>query len=102
MNAKGKRYSKDEKQEVLDYVTQYNEEHHGRGGVTHASRHFGITQMTINAWIRKEKNPAQKSSKPTKVGNIFQQLGDLQEHIEEKEAELSLLREKFETLKKTG
>jgi len=53
MSTKGKRYSKEEKQKVVDFVNQYNADHNGRGGVANATKEFGITAMTIKSWMDK-------------------------------------------------
>ncbi len=99
MSTKGKRYSQEEKQEVVDYVHSYNAEHNGRGGVANAAKHFNITAMTIKTWVDKDTRPVIAPLAVSKGGNIFQQLGELHTAIAEKEAELTSLKAQFETLK---
>lgn len=48
---KGKRYSDEEKKEVLDFITEYNAKN-GRGGQTKAAEKYGVTQITIANWIK--------------------------------------------------
>jgi len=98
MNSKGKRYTQEEKTEVVDFVHNYNSEHNGRGGVANASKHFGITAMTVKAWVEKDGRIVAKKGNSSKAA-VFQQLADLQALIEEKEAELAAVKEKFEALK---
>lgn len=100
MMTKGKRYSKEEKSEVVDFVKAYNEEN-GRGGVANATKRFGITAMTIKAWMDRDhySSVGQRSVKRGTSSNVFQQLADLHSEITEKEAELAALKETFATLK---
>lgn len=59
--SKGKRYTAEEKQAVVDFVNNYNTEN-GRGGVTAAVKKFGASQLSIAAWVK--AGPA--SGKPAK------------------------------------
>ena len=59
---KGKRYTPEEKQEVLDYVDSVDSEK-GRGGVAAAQRKFGITALTITNWKKKASGGVSTPSK---------------------------------------
>lgn len=96
MSTKGKRYSNDEKQEVIDFVNNYNAER-GRGGVANASKKFAITQMTINSWLKRDSSNAVVNL--SKAGNVYQKLGALHELIQQKEKELETLKKDFDSLK---
>ncbi|MCB1133817.1 MAG: hypothetical protein KDN05_22045 [Verrucomicrobiae bacterium] len=60
--SKGTRYTPEQKQEVVDFVNQYNADN-GRGGQSAAARKFNISQLTISAWLKKF---GKKSAKPAK------------------------------------
>lgn len=102
---KGKRYTPREQKEVVDFVVKYNEEN-GRGGVTHASKKFKVTPITINNWLSK----AGVSSKPDKkalVGsgksassNVWSKLGELHDHKSSLEKELASVEKEIKALKK--
>ena len=65
--SKGTRYTPEQKQEVIDFVNQYNADN-GRGGQSAAARKFNISQLTISAWLKKSgkkaAKPAKKAAKP--------------------------------------
>jgi transposase-like protein len=68
---KGIRYSDEQKKEVVDFATQYNNEH-GRGGQSKASEKFGISQLTVSTWIKNaggsKPGKAAKAPKAAKKG----------------------------------
>lgn len=49
---RGKRYSAEEKNKVVEFVKEYNTKN-GRGGQLTASKKFGISQLTIANWLKK-------------------------------------------------
>jgi len=101
MSDKGKRYTKEQKQEVIDFVNTYNSEHNGRGGVANATKKFGITAMTVKSWVTKDSGgTVSKKSGKKSSSNVFIQLGEMHDAINQKEAELSDLKKKFKALKK--
>ncbi|MGB6222835.1 hypothetical protein [Haloferula sp.] len=68
---KGKRYTDAEKQEIIDFVNEYNAAN-GRGGAANASKKFSVSQLTVGAWLKKggkataKKKTAVKAKKATK------------------------------------
>lgn len=58
---KGVRYTDVQKKEVLDFVSNFNAKN-GRGGQTQAAEKFGISQITVAAWLK-----AAGSSVPVKT-----------------------------------
>lgn len=58
---KGKRYTDEEKQEIVNFVNDYNAAN-GRGGAANASKKFGVSQLTVGAWLKGKG--AAKSSAP--------------------------------------
>ena len=61
---KGKRYSAEEKQAILDVVAKINAEN-GRGGQSTAAKQFGVSQLTIAGWLKgtSGKRTAKKAAK---------------------------------------
>lgn len=47
----GTRYTAEEKQEVVDFVANYNAEN-GRGGQSKAAAKFGVSPITVMAWLK--------------------------------------------------
>ena len=90
MNKKGTRYPKEKKQEVVNFVLNYNSENKGRGGVANASKKYNITAMTIKAWVDKFGGGV-GFIKGSGKADIFIQLAEIQKQIEVKQAELSQL-----------
>ena len=125
---KGKRYTDEEKQEIVDFVNEYNAAK-GRGGAANASKKFGVSQLTIGAWLKKGKGgatkkvkaAAKKATKGAKRGRppgrpakaavvaaaaapggrakVLAALAKADEAIAAKRAELDALEAKFEQLK---
>ena len=98
--AKGKRYSQKEKAQVLAFVDKTNAAR-GRGGITAASKKFGVTPLTISNWIKAVgglTSPRTRSN-PDFSGNL-RRLADLHEAITKKEAELTKLQREYNALKK--
>jgi transposase-like protein len=54
--SKGKRYTDDEKQRILGFVHQVNQEK-GRGGLTAAAMKFGVSSLTVGAWLKASGKP---------------------------------------------
>ena len=109
-NARGTRYTPKQKAEILDFVNQVNEEK-GRGGAAAAARKFGISQITIGIWVKKDGKPSvsEKSSakgrgRPKAAGNDvaskLRRLADLHEEISAAEAGLKSLKAEYVALKK--
>jgi transposase-like protein len=59
---KGKRYSAEEKQAIIDFVNEYNAAK-GRGGAANASKKFGVSQLTVGSWLKSGKGGAKKKVK---------------------------------------
>lgn len=65
--ATGVRYSDAQKQEVVDFLVQYNSKN-GRGGQSAASKKFKVTPLTISAWLKAAGvAPAVKAVKAVKA-----------------------------------
>jgi hypothetical protein len=64
--SKGKRYSAEEKQAVVDFVNKYNAEK-GRGGQAAASKEFSISQLSIAGWLKASGSAPVKAKGKGKV-----------------------------------
>jgi len=49
---KGKRYTPAEKKEIVDFILEYNQKN-GRGGQSRAFEKWGVSQLTIAGWLKK-------------------------------------------------
>lgn len=100
---KGKRYTPEQKQKVLDYVASVDNEN-GRGGVAAAQRKFGITALTITNW--KQKASGGTSSKKgasrgaTAQSRVLHRLAEILDQVATKEAEIDALNKEYAKLKK--
>ena len=64
---KGKRYSSEEKQDIVDFVHSFNSEN-GRGGQSAASKKFGISQLTVASWLKNAGATSAPAAAPAKRG----------------------------------
>jgi transposase-like protein len=105
--SKGKRYTADEKQAVVDFVNNHNAEK-GRGGVTAAVKKFGATALTIASWVKagpgagkavKGRGASSAASANGKRGNVLAELSKLDGIIAVKRKELDALEARFQKLK---
>jgi len=108
---KGKRYTAEEKNEILGFVEKHNAEN-GRGGQSAAAKKFGISQLSIASWLkssgvaasakRGRKGAAVSTKGAASKGNFSKKLGELSAvaaQIDKAESELAKLRAKFNSLK---
>lgn len=103
----GKRYSANEKQEVVDFVNAYNAAN-GRGGQSEAARKFNISILTVSAWLK--KSGVIKVAKAGKASNVsvtvpagltskVAKLLEMSDRVRKAEVELDKLRAGYESLK---
>lgn len=107
---KGKRYTAEEKNEILGFVEKHNAEN-GRGGQSAAAKKFGISQLSIASWLKSSgvAASAKRGRKGAAVakgavskGSFSKKLNELSaiaNQIDKAEAELAKLRAKFNSLK---
>jgi transposase-like protein len=95
-----KRYTQEEKQEILALVEKVNTEK-GRGGVTAAVREYGVSPITVNSWLRNRKEQwySVPLSKNASQVEVFQRLADLHSSIEDKRQELADMEKEYKSLK---
>ncbi|MEM9080946.1 MAG: helix-turn-helix domain-containing protein [Verrucomicrobiota bacterium] len=96
-----RRYTDEEKAEIIQYVKRVNQEK-GRGGVSAAVRHFGISPITVNSWLSRERETGVAAPLPKNASTveIYQRLADLHSFIESKRSELKSMEEEYASLKK--
>lgn len=98
---KGMRYTLEQKQEVIDYVTEYNSRN-GRGGQSHAAKKFGLSVLTVSSWLKgagaKTKYSRSASVSPGLTAK-FNNLVTLGAEIRRVESELQGLRHKYDTVR---
>ncbi|GAA5477562.1 hypothetical protein [Haloferula helveola] len=106
---KGKRYTDQEKAEILAYVEEVNSAK-GRGGQSAASKKYKISPLTISSWLKSAgaapKKKRGRKAKAVKVsatgGSIEKKLAKLQslhKEIARTESTLAKLQSQFESLK---
>ena len=98
---KGRRYSAEEKQSIVDFVSRHNAER-GRGGASAASRKFGVSQLTVASWLRGGSQPGTSpASGPGggRRGRVLAELSKLDGTIAAKRRELDGLEARFQKLK---
>jgi transposase-like protein len=95
--SKGKRYTDKEKAQVVAFVEKTNAEH-GRGGITVASKKFGITPLSISNWMKKAGVRTTRSN--VHFASNLRRLADIHESISKKEAELLNFQREYAALKK--
>jgi transposase-like protein len=107
---KGKRYTAEEKNEILGFVEKHNSEN-GRGGQSAASKKYGISQLSIASWLKNAGSVASSKRGRKAVagakgavskGSFSKKLNELSAvaaQIDKAEADLAKLRTKFNSLK---
>lgn len=101
-----RRYTPEEKQAVIDFITQRKSENK-RGAQKEAAAHFGISTVTISSWMKSMKTkrgrkPGSKNTtSPKQQPLIAAEPGDLRRlaAVLEEIAELEAQTAKLETLK---
>lgn len=92
---RGKRYSVDEKAEILSFVEEVNA-NKGRGGVSAASKKFGVSQLTVSSWLKKSGAP---SAGRGGFGGNLRRLADIHDEIAVTKKKLASLEKEFSKLK---
>lgn len=99
-SVRGKRYTTEEKSNVVSFVQDYNATN-GRGGQSAAAAKFGISQLTISSWLksagvtRRIKGASGKGSMQNKLATML----TLGQEIEKLERDLNSKRNRFEAIK---
>lgn len=113
-----KRYTAEEKTEIIAFVEKHDAEN-GRGGKTAAVTKYGISPISLSAWIKSaggpvstgktrgrkpgSKNVSKKVKAATPKGGSFtsklKELTALASQIDKAESDLGKMRAKFDSLK---
>lgn len=89
---------------MINFVNRINEEL-GRGGISRASREFGISQLTISKWIRDHDDDGSSNGRRPRgrsrqdVPANLERLSAILEQINELEDKLGDLHKEYDTLK---
>ena len=62
----GKRYSVEEKAEIVAFIVAFDSENK-RGGMKAASDKYGVSVVTLSNWKKKDKGPRKRKAKVKKV-----------------------------------
>lgn len=98
-----KRYSDAEKQDIVSFVQEINEEK-GRGGVTAAAKKYGASPLSISKWLAESEggvsvSRSSKSGPSNGRDKVLNELSSLNKTIAKKRKELDGLEARFEKLK---
>lgn len=100
-NSKGRRYTEEEKANIIAHVEKVNASK-GRGGQTAAAKKFGISMLTISNWMKKSPAAAKRDTAKSKsVNGALAKLAALHSQIGSKEKEIAKLRQQFDVLKRS-
>jgi len=100
---RGTRYTVQQKSAIVDYVLKHNQEH-GRGGQSAAARKFGVSPLSIGAWLS-GAGPAPKGkskASPKVTGSLSKRVAPLLavgRQIEALELEVQRLKAKLNSLR---
>jgi transposase-like protein len=99
--AKGKRYSDEQKKKVVEFVNEVNAKK-GRGGVSAATRKFGVTALTISTWVKKSggATTASKRGSRKSAASVWEQMVSLKSELDGLEKTTQAKRAQFDKLKK--
>jgi transposase-like protein len=102
---KGKRYSDQERLEIIGYVQEVNAQR-GRGGLSAASKKFNVSPLSIGNWIRKGGGggiaPARTRGPGRKAkagGGVWDQMVTHKAVMDESEQDLARKRAAFDARK---
>ncbi len=105
-STKGKRYTAEEKQQIVDFVNEHNAAN-GRGGATAASKKFGASQLSIASWAKsggsqvviKAPKRGKRAAAAAGRSGVLAELSKLDGVIAAKRKELDALEAQFQKLK---
>lgn len=112
----GKRYSAEEKAEIVQFIQTYNAEHK-RGGMKAASDKFGVSVVTLSNWGKGKRKKAKAKvkakvkarakvrksvakSKVAPVKSVTDSADAVLKRLQEIRGEIAALEKEFNTLKK--
>ncbi|MGB2185079.1 MAG: hypothetical protein ACPH5P_00220 [Akkermansiaceae bacterium] len=81
---------------MLAHIKSYNAEN-GRGGMTDASKKFGVSMATLRSFMM--KSPTSGAGSDT--GDLLRDLANLADEIATTKAHLQTLQERYDSLRKS-
>lgn len=98
-----KRYTEEQKSEILAFIEKYNADN-GRGGQTVAIKKFGVTAATLSSWGKKSGKKAKKAGKAVKKtrnpSKLWDRLNTVKSEIAKAEKQLAKLNREAKELRK--
>ena len=107
---KGVRYTAEQKQEVVDFVTAYNA-NNGRGGQSQAAKKFSLSVLTVSSWLKSAGKKGGKgvvkavkaakatSASPSALTSKIASLIEVGDQLRKAESETEKLRAKYDALR---
>ena len=100
---RGARYTTAQKQQVVDFVHDYNAKH-GRGGQSQAAKKFALSVLTVASWLRSPKlsvssKASKASSVPAGINPKVASLIEVSDQLRKAEAEVTRLRARYDELR---
>ncbi|MGB0291534.1 MAG: hypothetical protein ACPGIA_03045 [Luteolibacter sp.] len=100
---RGARYTTQQKQQVVDFVHNYNAKH-GRGGQSQAAKKFALSVLTVASWLRSPQlsvsaKAGRASSVPSGINSKVASLIEVSDQLRKTEAEVTRLRAKYDELR---
>ena len=100
---RGARYTTAQKQQVVNFVHDYNAKH-GRGGQSQAAKKFALSVLTVASWLRSPKlsvssKASKASSVPAGINPKVAALIEVSDQLRKAEAEVSKLRARYDELR---
>lgn len=106
--AKARRYTPDQKKEILKFIEDFNAKN-GRGGQSKAAAKFKVSQLSLSKWVNEGPATAKGPGRPAKGAATSSKdfdkklaaLKKLNGEISKAEANLAALKEEFADLVKS-
>ena len=100
---RGARYTTAQKQQVVDFVHDYNAKH-GRGGQSQAAKKFELSVLTVASWLRSPKlvvsaKAGKPGSMPAGINAKVASLIEVSDQLRKAESEVTRLRAKYDELR---
>ena len=100
---RGARYTIAQKQQVVDFVHEYNAKH-GRGGQSQAAKKFSLSVLTVASWLRSPKlavsaKAGKAASVPAGINPKVAALIEVSDQLRKAEAEVTRLRAHYDELR---
>ena len=100
---RGARYTTAQKQQVVNFVHDYNAKH-GRGGQSQAAKKFELSVLTVASWLRSPKltvspKAGKAGSVPAGINPKVAALIEVSDQLRKAESEVTRLRAQYDELR---